>query len=455
MALYKTELSENINFWYTKKAAYCFFIPLFVLISFLSSLVPPFQAPDEFHHVQRAYLVSEGNFFYDKGLDNTSGSMIDQGLRSYMSDFENIPFHYDAKIDLAVYNDAKSEIWRGKDIFMPFTVVPIYGPWLYLPQATGLKIGKSLNLTIHHSYLLARLCILVCSFLLIIWAANIFPIPPIAIALLITPMSLFQLGSTSPDGLTFASSVLFLTSFSLAYLNPKLSSTGSHIALFLSSLLLITSKYYFFPIIFTPIILYKMNNKNIHLVIFSLLFFLIIVWVLIIKNLFKGPSNSINMIDICFYYLKNPLSLLKVIFNTIFHYGTIRFILYSLIGKLGWLDAPINGKVFYTIPSFYLAYLTYAKSNINEKYVKLILSFVFLFVFLLLTLLLISWTPHPAIRVTGLQGRYFIPIVMFLAFAKFNSNLKQSNKYYLLISTLLITSFCLSYLTILHRYWTN
>ncbi|NMQ06099.1 DUF2142 domain-containing protein [Candidatus Accumulibacter phosphatis] len=184
------------------------------LACFLSSvIIPPFQSPDEFDHVKRAYLLTQGRIVLDSPEGNSSGGMIDTGLLAYMRSYGNVPFHPDRKLSADEIDEAKSIQWAGAKEFSPAPGTGYYFPLIYAPQATGLIIGEMLGVSVEQSYRLARFFVLVFASLIIAIAFLIHPPSPLVAALLVIPMSLFQFSSASLDGLSTAVSILAISVF--------------------------------------------------------------------------------------------------------------------------------------------------------------------------------------------------------------------------------------------------
>ena len=68
-----------IRFWYSRKQALLLVAGLFLLVRLFGILTPPFQSPDEFNHLKRAYLLSKAMFVIDSRGTHTGGE-IDEGL---------------------------------------------------------------------------------------------------------------------------------------------------------------------------------------------------------------------------------------------------------------------------------------------------------------------------------------------------------------------------------------
>jgi hypothetical protein len=73
---YDTLSLNKVNYWYSKK----WIIPsalIFLLVVFLLSLfVPPMQSPDEYNHLERAYLLSKGELRLERSDDKLLGIIL-------------------------------------------------------------------------------------------------------------------------------------------------------------------------------------------------------------------------------------------------------------------------------------------------------------------------------------------------------------------------------------------
>jgi hypothetical protein len=67
-------------------------------IIIFSTLIPPFQSPDEFEHIKRAYLLTTGDIVLKTQGAESSGGQINTGLLEYLKQYEPYPFQPDQKI---------------------------------------------------------------------------------------------------------------------------------------------------------------------------------------------------------------------------------------------------------------------------------------------------------------------------------------------------------------------
>src|SRR5688500_16538896 len=108
-----TEISFREAVPSAPQATAAFLLLLLIVVLILSRLVPPFQSPDEFNHLKRAYLLSRGQVFLET-TEGQSGGAIDGGLLDYMNMFGRMPFSYEAKVTQKLLRDSKSIAWTDE-----------------------------------------------------------------------------------------------------------------------------------------------------------------------------------------------------------------------------------------------------------------------------------------------------------------------------------------------------
>ncbi|MBV1750286.1 MAG: DUF2142 domain-containing protein [Desulfarculus sp.] len=413
---YKLKLSCNrISLW---TAAF-----IFAAGVFLSSLIPPLQSPDEFDHVERAYLLSKGAIILDAPEGQSSGGMIDTGLLDYFRIYGGIIFKPDKKLSLADSERAKSINWTGAKEFRPAYGISYYFPLLYVPQAVGLAIGEKTGLSIDFSYRLARLLSLLAIALIVLVAFNIYSPNPLVMALLALPMSLFQISSASIDGLSMALTILSMACF-LRIVQDKTSSKPLFFYLLTCAVLVLsTGRIYLAPLILLNFMAcYYLKDRNYCYlcglsVVLIVLWFLVAVLTTVDKRLVLGAST----LEIALLYLRHPSILLHAFASTISNAGMVTNYIYSFVGVLGWLDTLFY-KWQYLL--FLLLLLSICGLSISAKDLRAdwlprsaILLCVVSAILIMFFLLLVTWNKYPAAIIEGVQGRYFLPLTIMLSYA--------------------------------------
>lgn len=191
--------------------------------SLLSIIVPPMKSPDEADHLRRAYLLTKGQWLLSSGACTTpsrdcqkgrlmSGGEVDTGLNDYLvlRDFQNAS---EFRVNEVDEQQASVIRWSRQEAFSSTPGTGYYFPLIYTPQAIGLALGKALDLSIQTSYYLTRFVSLLASLLILALAFWIWQPPAVVLALLVLPMSIFQVESASLDGFSNALTVLALSCF--------------------------------------------------------------------------------------------------------------------------------------------------------------------------------------------------------------------------------------------------
>jgi hypothetical protein len=181
-------------------------LPLGVMSALLT---PPGQVPDEPNQARRAAGLLHGAVFAVRkevpskrpGLNIvTAGVKVDRGL--YQAAFEaTTPID-----ERPVVTAADEAVQRAKPavaglVFAKIPNTAQYFPAPYIPAALGMALGEGAGLTPFHSFVLARLAMLVA--FLTLGAASLWVAgwgEAVLLAVLIMPMTVFLAGSVNADG---------------------------------------------------------------------------------------------------------------------------------------------------------------------------------------------------------------------------------------------------------------
>lgn len=392
---------------------------LVISCSILSVIIPPFQSPDEFDHIKRAYLLGKGVLVLNHPEGQSSGGYIDSGLQKFMDSYGVIKGKLSAK---EIYSANKIE-WSGNRVYSPAPGTGYYFPAIYLPQALGLEVGELFNLTIDHSYRLARAFSLAAIALLLYLAFRLYPPNPLTLALIAIPMTLFQFSSASLDGVSTALAVFSISAFLHIATNRKSSFTWVQFAFALSIALLASSRIHALPMLILLAATFFYTKQLKSLILFFLTTIFVFAWTIFaIKStidLRVSIGNSTS--SIILYYLQNPAQFFVVIWHTLSNEDLRRFYLNSFIGVLGWLDSTFHDwyyKFFLLLISI-IAILSFSLKNIIHEWPErlLLLSVSVISVLFIFFALLVTWSPYPAQLISGVQGRYFLIPCIVLSYS--------------------------------------
>lgn len=427
----------------TKGVALAFWALAFALATGLSWLIPPMQSPDETSHLARAYLVAQGHWLLQPapeilqppkdpkvaafvsrlGGQADAGGLVDPSLLSFMA--ANLNLALDSKLRLsAEQQQALAELrWSEARIHFSIPRTGYYFPLVYAPQAAGLAIGMALDWSVEHSYRLARTVTLLACFLLLAAACRLTPPSPLALATLLLPMSLFQLLSPTLDGLTTSLGLLtlslFLRQVALRGKNPAASAGLLSICV----LVLVTSRTHLLPLLALPFLVAWQRRSARDFSLAAVTAAGALAWVL-----FALHSTTDTLVlrshtggELLRHYAMHPGAFLAVVFASLSDPGLSSFYQQSFIGILGWLDTALPA-LFYPLlwielGACALASISFSGGAQDRGARWLLLLASLASVALIFLSQLVTWTPHPATLVQGVQGRYFVMPVLMLGYA--------------------------------------
>lgn len=394
-----------------------------VVALWLSTIVPPFQGPDEYDHIRRAHLLGQGKLLLDSPPGQSSGGPIDDGLSAYMALYAGAHGRPKNRLNAGEQLAARSLYWTGQTKFEPAPGTGYYPPIVYLPQAAGLAIGKSLDWSIDRSYRLARALATLSAALLLAIAFMLYPPPFLALAMVALPMTLFMMATAALDGIVTGLALVALASFLRLVQRDGKPNGGLLLLLLLSLATVVATRPNLLPALCLPFVLYAVKRQRGVLLIAIAAVALAGGWValaishLVDLRVLTGASTS----HLLHYYLESPARFFSVVMATVADENWVRYIIASYIGLFGWLDTQLPNHAYYVLMGALAAVAGLSLTPLEsaaEWPSSLALALCGLGATLLVFLaLLVTWTPHPAGVVQGIQGRYFLIPSLFLAFA--------------------------------------
>ena len=441
---------------------------LFGLISIL--LIPPFQSPDELSHYQRAYSISKGQLYFSV-LDNQMGLYIDDELTNYISSFDKFNGDINQKYSY-------EELYLSQEIpKLPtaqshkfFSTVET-SFLAYIPSTIGILVSKIFRHTIFHasttyaySLYFARLFDLIFYISLMYFAIKKTPILKKSMATIgLLPMSIMLSSSCSYDGLIIGSSCLLFSHILSILNNPKEKFGYKHMILFIVlGFMLFFIKYTYILLLlllfFVPVDRFK-NKKDKIIKLCSIFVAIILLYIIFnipnyINSIAGSPNEQIKFI------LSNPFRYVVILFKSM--YVKFGLQLSWILGGFGNLDAHFPGFIYFVMFIYLVCLFLFDSSikNIKIDYKFKIFDFLILSCIIIgiYTALYIIWTPVGNNIIEGVQGRYFIPIVIFTPLLtlgnKLSEKLKKINQiitdFYLSFSLMFLILYCI---ILLLRFW--
>lgn len=420
----------------------------------VSYLIPPMQSPDENSHIFRAYLLSQGFFLLQPEVVNGSeearremseakhgplssaaarrGGMIDVALLRFVDINLSLARHADQRLPLTTSAEVSQLRWTGAQKYVDLPGAGYYFAGVYAPQVTGFALGQALDLTIEHSYQLARALSLVACFFVLSMAAMTLRPNPLVAAIILLPMSVFQLVLPTIDGITMSLSVLVFSLF-MRLANPaQRPAFVLTLGLVSSIFLLATSRMHLLPLLAMPFYLAWKHESRRDAVLGCLLTVGALAWVFFALQ--SGHDSRVvhtrTTGELLMVYLTDPAAFFRMLFNTLNTPAVITFYQQSFIGILGWLDTALPSYA-YALLWMGLAFSAVVSGSVEtwrqDWSVRLVLlGLALASVCLIFLALLVAWTPDPATIVLGVQGRYFTVPAIAIAYALSGFHVQQS-----------------------------
>ncbi|QMS95731.1 DUF2142 domain-containing protein [Streptococcus equinus] len=430
----------------------------FLVIALIFGIVflkifPPLTAPDELGHFAKAYAFSEGKvvpvYHHSKSNPfsswNNYGFYLPDDLNDLNEDTIEVVMNSDLKFD---YNF--SDNFKYKKSKLEFTGLGgqmNYSFVQYIPQILGIFLAKLFSSSVLLAYFSAKLFNFIFYLVIVYFAIKAFKFSKWAAVLFaLNPMLLELATSASGDAFTDAISFLFTALLSKLIIEDK----STKRILFLSFILLIMMvqmkpTLILFGMLYFIIPLKKLNLK-LKIIYGSVVFIVSVLIYLLWGRLF--PSQEIMYQDFTSsseqlrFILKSPLEFLRVIHNTLKEHG--EFLYLSFSGQLSALNRnlPIGIIKFYYLIIVVTCLIDspkYEESNFTiYKRFDLLVMIVGYIVLTFIALFQI-WTPVGSDSISGLQGRYFIPLSFVFIMVLGNSKIKFNNFFVKIIPSVAIT----------------
>ena len=396
----------------------------------LSAIIPPGKSPDEADHMVRAYLLSRGHVFLktepcqgENALchngSTMSGGPVDKGLLEYFRLYNPYQRHKESMLDLQA---GRVIPWRGEEVFFHAPGTGYYFPLVYLPQATALAMGKTLGLTVEHSYYLARVFAMTSGVLVLTLAFYIFWPQPAVLALLLVPMSLFQTASASIDFLCNALAVLVIACFLRLALLRKEAPNSLFWMMALAMFLLGTARAHLASMVLLMAAAAWPTRRIQPWSAAAVATVAILAWMALAIPAtidFRIP-REMGIGQVVVYYLSAPLQLARVLGHTVTDGTMLNSYVASFLGM--FFDQPLTHRTYAWLASLMaLAIVPCLASPRHLLQAPLARSALVLTgmagTLLAFLAMLVTWTPHPATLVQGVQGRYLLVPAMLLLLA--------------------------------------
>ena len=407
-----------------RRLASAFVLYGLIATAFLAINMPPFQNPDEPAHFLRGAQIADGSLVGVRfsttnanGLPYvTAGGWSDPELISAINQCSILASHPETRATRMTW--ATSEHWSRARVMGSFPNTAIYPPLFYTPSAIGILGGRNTRLSVVHTLIVSRVLTgvtavtfgaiaIACAEAAAVW---IF-------AILTLPMSLSLIASSSQDALLLACSALA----GALWVRISRSPNGPHglaqAALALALGLVAMARPPYVSLAILPLGLINTHWRS-RLFVTLGAAALAATWscvtaatALTNTGAFLGADPQAQLAAL----FNDPLLVVHVAWETLRHFW--HAYLLGLIGILGWLDTILPGP-YYPVAGAMMGVAATAAAlgskgeriGLKSRLVMgagLLLSMIGVFAIQYLT-----WTVPGKAIVEGVQGRYFLPILL-------------------------------------------
>ncbi len=388
-------------------------IPIGLIYLFI---FPPNTIPDEANHFEKSYDISLGHLvskFSDEGL---VGNELPNNLLDFCYSFE--------KDNYGIWLErAKASTISNDMQWYSFPNTSLYSFICYLPQAIGIFVARIFTNKWLIIFLFSRLFNFAVYVALMYFSIKIMPFNKNLLVLIASlPIVLQEAISISPDATTIALCV-FLVSY-IFYLKDKkiVLTKKNYFILAIFSILIALMKIVYTPICLLMYILPKeqfTSKKKKYLLItsFVLLALLInLLWTGYASRFLVETNVGVNSKEQVKFVLMHPLNFILTIFRTMNMY--LANWISNILGDLSYYKGVSVASIYKYITAFLLIIFMFCdnkKEEKIEKNSKIFIGIIFLLIIgLIFSSLYVQWTALQRENIEGVQGRYFIPIIMLI-----------------------------------------
>lgn len=415
---YKKKIKDE----YILSVLYIVFALIFFIITPINSLF------DEDGHFLRSYEISDGHLLsghYENGMGKTiiPESLI-KGVNNVTKslDTEGACFLYARQKDLLNFSFSTDNV----EIENPNQ--SLYSPLSYIPQVIGLLFGNLVTKNVYAYYMSGRFFAFVVNTLLVILAIKLCPERKYLIFVLAsTPVFLSQMISYSADGNVNSLSI-FYVAFILNRIRKEKIKISDEIIIAAGAIVLALSKVIYFPFALLVLLLedksFKSKKKATAYKIMTICAALIcfIVWFMIARTYLFDNQNGrdiqpkLQMIYMITHFYKMPIIFIKTVYNGLV--GWIGQISGGVLGK-GWLQYTgiiWNGFMIILGIELFTGESNNKALTLSKKQLFTVAATSVLVVLLTFASLYAQWTTYKSDMVSGIQGRYFIPLIIPISY---------------------------------------
>lgn len=385
-----------------------------------SVVTPVLNSPDEYVHLARSLHIASG----EMNLGNEPESLvITEDFFAILNDYTNPPLAVDTYDQPST---TKTSDFKG---LVDFRATNAYWFIGYLPQVTGIVLGRTLGLGLGYIFYLGRIFNALCYALLAYLAVRLSgKFRQIMLLVVMLPMNLFLAGTYNQDGIALGL-IYVIVGYFIHLLTVQRAIKDKELALYTAlCAILITLKLPYVLLIgllfFIPRERFAVQHRQVK-VIGALLFILALTvfWFVSYQQIHSAaPLKDVGVGKQLAAIFSNPGKALTTLLREFF-LTPYRLIMLFYFGLLNLAMKEL------LIPFFFF-YVTVFLSNINRLSLPLKPRLGSLFIGLsiiagIITVMYLTWTPAGLSNVHGIQGRYYLGVLPLLALGITSTNNKS------------------------------
>lgn len=397
---------------YFENELHKFFLIVFSFFGLIYFFVYPMSSvPDEHGHFYRAYEISEGYFVSDI-VDGWGGRTLPKGL----------------SLGLDGPDVSLEESWDTFDIkitdereYYIFWNISLYAPVSYIPQSLGIFVARIFTDSIAIMYMMGRLFNLLAVGVIAYFAVKYIPIgKKLVIMIMLIPINMQEAISLAPDAMVTALTMAFMAYvLHLRYTQKTVMSKRQLALLYVMAIAISLYKIVYIPFCMLPFLIPKerFGGKK-QFIIHAVCMGTLVVaaglgWLSFAGRYLMDIEGGKNSDDQVMYILGDLPNYFKILFSTMKAYGKAYF--YTMFGQsLSWLNVFVP-KGYVILYALLIFAGVFSEEEIPEKFkpVRIVSAIIVVSIFLLtMTSLYVQWTDYKAELISGVQGRYFIPLLL-------------------------------------------
>ncbi len=392
-------------------------------------LTPPFQVPDEVQHFYRAFQLSDLRIRAEVQNGVSGGTLPDslpELVKSSVYTRDGIFYPATPAPITKTLKLASIPLDSSTRRFVAFPGSAFYSPLPYFPQVLGIAVGRLFGLGPLYLLYLGRLFNCLAALGLVGLAVYLMPVAGEFVMVVgLLPMSLFLYASLSPDAAVISCALLFVAMSFSASIHGNWRTWELAMAA-AAAAVLCSVKPTYAPILLAGVVPEILRWGKASFVVRAQVILVAVAlgvtagWLLFARSTMTSPLGGGHPSLQLFFILYHPAFFMRALAHTLRFRVTFDLYL-GTVGEFGWHTVPLHPVFIYLLPlaNFVIVWKLGTRGSVERSalcalwYLALALASA---VLVMIAMYLMS-TQVGQTEATGLQGRYFIPILVLAGMA--------------------------------------